>query len=142
MPVEIDEPAERLAHLRLHNGTIWRWNRPLVGFDADGRAHLRIEHRPMAAGPTLGDMMANLAFAIGLVAALAARPPGARLGCRSTPRGLNFYGRRGTDSTRGWSGWTASRSGRRTAAGLLPLARSGLARLRVAPALEPGRGWT
>ena len=136
LPVEIDEPAERLAHLRLHNGTIWRWNRPLVGFDADGRAHLRIEHRPMAAGPTLGDMMANLAFAIGLVAALAAEPlaPEARLPFDAARR--NFYeaARYGLDARLEWMDGIAVEAAELLPA-LLPLARSGLARLEVAPAL-------
>ena len=82
LPVALDEPVESLAHLRLHNGTIWRWNRPVLGFDAeDGRAHIRTEHRPLPAGPSLPDMMANLAFTIGLVAAWSAEdePPEARL---------------------------------------------------------------
>jgi hypothetical protein len=81
LPVQLDEPAARLPHLRLHNGTIWRWNRPLVGFDDDGHVHLRIEHRPLAAGPSLPDMMANLAFSIGLITWLArqATPPEGQL---------------------------------------------------------------
>jgi hypothetical protein len=36
LPAVMDEPPESLAHLRLHNGTIWRWNRPLIGFDEQG----------------------------------------------------------------------------------------------------------
>ena len=82
LPMALDEPIDRLAHLRLHNGTIWRWHRPVVGFDAeDGRIHLRTEHRPLPAGPSLPDMMANLAFGIGLVAAWSAEdePPESRL---------------------------------------------------------------
>src|SRR5262245_59635803 len=50
-----------LAALRLHNGTVWRWNRPCYGV-SDGAAHLRIEHRPMPAGPSIIDEMANAAF--------------------------------------------------------------------------------
>lgn len=81
LPVALDEPVERMPHLRLHNGTIWRWNRPLVGFDDDGTPHLRIEHRPMSAGPTIEDMMANLAFYYGMVGWLATEttPPELRL---------------------------------------------------------------
>jgi gamma-glutamyl:cysteine ligase YbdK (ATP-grasp superfamily) len=76
LPMALDDDGS-LPHLRLHNGTIWRWNRPLLGFDPDGQPHLRLEHRPMAAGPTLADMMANLAFAVGLIVHLAAQdtPP-------------------------------------------------------------------
>jgi hypothetical protein len=67
LPILFDAPAEELRHLRLHNGTIWRWNRPLVGFEADGTAHVRIEHRPLPAGPTMIDMIANAALYFGLV---------------------------------------------------------------------------
>ncbi len=66
LPVELDTPVERLSHLRLQNGTIWRWNRPLIGFDEDGTPHLRIEHRVMAAGPTVIDTIANSALLFGL----------------------------------------------------------------------------
>ncbi len=71
LPLHFDEPPERLAHLRLHNGTIWRWNRPLIGFDDSQRPHLRIEHRVMPAGPTIIDSIANAALYYGLVRALA-----------------------------------------------------------------------
>jgi gamma-glutamyl:cysteine ligase YbdK (ATP-grasp superfamily) len=67
LPTLISDDTQKLGHLRLHNGTIWRWNRPLLGFDDDGSPHLRIEHRVMAAGPTLVDMAANMAFYYGLV---------------------------------------------------------------------------
>jgi glutamate-cysteine ligase len=56
---------DELAHLRLHNGTIWRWNRLLVGFNNKKRPHLRIEHRAIPAGPTVADMMANAAVYLG-----------------------------------------------------------------------------
>jgi CBS domain-containing protein len=58
-----------LTALRLHNGTVWRWNRPCYGV-SDGIAHLRIEHRPMPSGPTIIDEMANAAFFYGLMTAL------------------------------------------------------------------------
>jgi len=45
LPMSFDEEPEALRHLRLHNGTIWRWNRALIGSDEDGAPHLRIEHR-------------------------------------------------------------------------------------------------
>ncbi|MCB1320784.1 MAG: hypothetical protein KDK34_11060, partial [Leptospiraceae bacterium] len=70
LPCLFDEPDDQLMHLRLHNGTIWRWNRPLVAPPAvtsDGRPHLRIEHRVPAAGPTVTDMVANIALFIGMV---------------------------------------------------------------------------
>ncbi len=71
LPVELEEAAERFSHLRLHNGTIWRWNRPLVGFDEDGTAHLRIEHRVLPAGPSVPDTIANAALFFGLSSFLA-----------------------------------------------------------------------
>lgn len=71
LPLAMDDVSEQLAHLRLHNGTIWRWNRPLIGFDDDGTPHLRIEQRVMPAGPTTIDMAANMAFFYGLVESLA-----------------------------------------------------------------------
>ncbi|MFN7948027.1 MAG: glutamate-cysteine ligase family protein [Blastocatellia bacterium] len=59
----------RLDALRLHNGTVWRWNRPCYGV-SDGLAHLRIEMRALPAGPSIPDEMANAAFFFGLMAAL------------------------------------------------------------------------
>ncbi len=52
-----------LAELRLHQSTVWLWNRPIYD-DADG-GHLRIEMRALPAGPTAVDMVANAAFLIG-----------------------------------------------------------------------------
>jgi gamma-glutamyl:cysteine ligase YbdK (ATP-grasp superfamily) len=71
LPAYADEPAEKMSHLRLHNGTIWRWNRALIGFAADGVPHLRIEHRVMPAGPSVVDTIANAALFYGLAHALA-----------------------------------------------------------------------
>lgn len=62
----IEEENATLDHLRLHNGTIWRWNRPLLGFNHQGQAHIRIEHRTIPAGPTIADMIANAVFYYGL----------------------------------------------------------------------------
>ncbi len=62
----IEKDDGTLSHLRLHNGTIWRWNRPLLGFNEQGQPHIRIEHRAIPAGPTFIDMIANAAFYYGL----------------------------------------------------------------------------
>ena len=67
LPEIKNEAKEKLQHLLFHNGTIWRWNRPLIGFDEKGNVHFRIEHRVPSAGPTLVDMQANILFFIGLV---------------------------------------------------------------------------
>src|SRR5215207_1359670 len=56
--------APPLAELRLHQGTVWRWNRPV--YDPASGGHLRIELRALPAGPTVTDMLANAAFLIGL----------------------------------------------------------------------------
>lgn len=69
LPAACSETSSRLEHLRLHNGTIWRWNRPLVGF-AGGKPHLRIEHRVVPAGPSIADAVANAAMYYGLVHSL------------------------------------------------------------------------
>lgn len=69
------EDTTRLPHLRLMNGTVWRWVRPILGFDDAHEPHLRIEHRVMPAGPSLVDTVANLALCHGLVLALARHGP-------------------------------------------------------------------
>lgn len=58
-----------LKALRIHNGTIWKWNRPCYGV-INGKPHLRIENRYIPAGPTVADEMANLAFWVGLMKAM------------------------------------------------------------------------
>lgn len=91
LPMPLDEPAERFPHVRLHNGSIWRWVRPLIGFDAQGEAHVRIEQRVLPSGPTLLDMMANAAFYYGLAYVLAHRQeaPEHAIGFDAVRR--NFY---------------------------------------------------
>ena len=61
--------APRLQELRLHNGTIYRWNRPIYDISR-GRPHLRVENRVLPAGPTIVDTLANAAFYYGLVRVL------------------------------------------------------------------------
>ena len=55
-----------LKALRMHNGTVYRWNRPCYGV-AHGVAHLRIENRYIPSGPTILDEMANFALWVGLM---------------------------------------------------------------------------
>ncbi len=62
--------APALAELVLHNGTVYRWNRPIYAV-VDGRAHLRIENRVLPAGPTVVDVLANAAFYYGALRTLA-----------------------------------------------------------------------
>lgn len=70
IPVDLDTQADPLANLNLHNGTIWRWNRPLIGYTGGNTAtpHVRIEHRCLPAGPSLVDTIANVALFCGLLA--------------------------------------------------------------------------
>ncbi len=58
-----------LSELRLHNGTVYRWNRPVYDV-VDGRPHLRVENRVLPAGPTVVDMVANAAFYYGMLRTL------------------------------------------------------------------------
>ncbi|RMF38863.1 MAG: glutamate--cysteine ligase, partial [Planctomycetota bacterium] len=81
LPAELDQGPARMPYVRMHNGTIWNWNRPLIGFEPDGTPHLRIEHRPMSASPSSADLFADVAFYLGLVHHLAGLqdPPENRL---------------------------------------------------------------
>ncbi len=60
--------APELAELRLHQSTVWLWNRPV--YDDAGGGHLRIEMRAMPAGPSAVDMVAGAALMIGLARGL------------------------------------------------------------------------
>ena len=63
-----------LTALRLHNGTVYRWNRACYGI-SDGKPHLRIEARAFPAGPTVADEIANGAFFFGLMSAISHEVP-------------------------------------------------------------------
>ncbi|MFV1983320.1 MAG: glutamate-cysteine ligase family protein [Thiohalomonadales bacterium] len=67
LPVNYKSTTKELKHLRLHNGTIWRWNRPIIGFEDNNKIHLRLEHRTIAAGPSVIDTIANIAFYYGVL---------------------------------------------------------------------------
>lgn len=128
LPVHLDEPQEQLPHLLLHNGTIWRWNRPLVGFNAAGQPHLRIEHRVMAAGPSLSDIIANAVFYYGLVHGLADNNAGADQRLPFPQAERNFYAaaRHGLMAEVDWLGSTHGRLDQLILQQLLPLAARGL----------------
>ncbi len=132
LPSPTGEPAHKLSHIRLHNGTIWRWNRPLLGFDFDGQPHLRIEHRVVPAGPTVEDCIGNAAAYLGLVRALvdAETPIESELDFAAAR--YNFYAaaRQGLDARLRW------RRGMRGARELLleellPAASAALAKLDI-----------
>lgn len=71
-PIKVIERGgiPQFGALRLHNGTVYRWNRACYGISGD-KAHLRIENRVLPSGPTVLDEVANAAFFFGLLAALA-----------------------------------------------------------------------
>jgi CBS domain-containing protein/gamma-glutamylcysteine synthetase len=62
----------KLRALQIHNGTVYRWNRPCYGISPNGKPHLRIENRVMAAGPSVVDEVANAAFWLGAMKGMAA----------------------------------------------------------------------
>ena len=62
----------KLEALRLHNGTVYRWNRGCYGI-TDGKPHLRIENRVLPSGPSVIDEVANAAFWIGLMKGLGSK---------------------------------------------------------------------
>ncbi len=70
LPEVTDWPVESLHHFSLHNGTIWRWVRPILGHEAGKGYHLRLELRVIPSGPTLVDTIANTAFHVGLIEGL------------------------------------------------------------------------
>jgi len=132
LPVQLSDASDKLAHVRLHNGTIWRWNRPLIGFD-NGVPHLRLEHRVVPAGPTVIDSVANAALFFGLIQALgsAETAPESLLAfddCRE-----NFYtaARYGLQSRPLWLGGKTVCMAELLLEELLPLAQRGLEALQI-----------
>lgn len=95
----------RLPELCLHNGTVYRWNRPIYDTN-DGRPHLRVENRVLPAGPTIADIMANSAFYYGLVRALAYedRPIWTRLSFAAAEQNFRACARDGLDARVYWPG--------------------------------------
>ena len=91
LPVNLDHNCATLPHLRLHNGTVWRWNRPLIGFDETGKPHLRIEHRVIPSGPSSLDAVANAAFYYGAAMALVNLPTAPELLLPFAQARDNFY---------------------------------------------------
>ncbi len=126
-------PRETLHHLRLHNGTIWRWVRPLIGFDGPGRPHLRIEQRVVPSGPTIVDGLANAALFYGLVEALGhePRPVAERLPFEQARANLYAVARHGLTARVAWFDGEVVPVRQLLLEGLLPLARAGLDRLAI-----------
>lgn len=92
-----------LAELTLHNGTVYRWNRPVYD-TAGGAPHLRIENRVLPAGPTVIDVMANAAFYFGLTAALvqAERPVWSQMSFKAAEDNFHRAARHGINAEQYW----------------------------------------
>ena len=104
LPAVIEQAPARMPHVRMHNGTIWNWNRPLIGFEADGQPHLRIEHRPISASPSLMDLFADTALYLGLVAHLAhlSQPPESQIDFETTRKNFYTAAKQGLQATVTW----------------------------------------
>ena len=133
LPVSYGENSPELRHLRLHNGTIWRWNRPLVGFDAEGRPHLRLEHRVVPAGPSMIDTLANAAFYYGVVTTLSEMEPAPENFIKFDKARDNFYAaaRFGLRAQLSWTDDKVHAVHELLEQQLLPMAESGLMHLGV-----------
>lgn len=128
LPLQCDEDPARFSHVRLHNGTIWRWNRLLLGEDERGCPHIRLEHRVMPAGPTFIDMMANAALFYGAVYALAYADNALEHTLDFDAVRANFYAaaRSGLKAELHWPGIPAVNARDLLLQQLLPLAHQGL----------------
>jgi CBS domain-containing protein/gamma-glutamyl:cysteine ligase YbdK (ATP-grasp superfamily) len=117
----------RLSALRLHNGTVWPWNRACYGV-VDGRAHLRIENRAFPSGPTVLDEMANAAFFIGLMTALPAEYGQINKLMTFDDAKANFFAaaRHGLQAQLTWTKGNNFSASELILKHLLPLARQGL----------------
>jgi gamma-glutamyl:cysteine ligase YbdK (ATP-grasp superfamily) len=123
-----------LSELTLHNGTIYRWNRPVYAV-VRGKPHLRVENRVLPAGPTVADIVANAAFYYGLVRALAEaeRPIWSQMSFAVAEDNLHTAARHGIDAKLYWPGVGEVPATELVLRRLLPMAATGLDRWGVAP---------
>ncbi|NUR89069.1 MAG: glutamate--cysteine ligase [Nonomuraea sp.] len=126
-----DDGGEDLQELRLQQGTVWQWNRPVYD-PADG-GHLRIEMRALPAGPSCADMAANTAFLLGLTLAQAERD---LTGYRFAEAYQNFYraAMHGLDAKLSWPGVRGEHLAADLVLDLLPESRAALLAAGVVPA--------
>ncbi len=144
-PIMISEPEDNpfevlargetplLSALRMHNGTVWRWNRACYGV-TDGAAHLRIENRALPSGPTIIDEIANAAFFTGLMVALPQTYGEISKRMVFDDATLNFFraARHGLDAQFQWIDGQSLTASSLILDQLLPLARQGLSSSHVA----------
>lgn len=117
-----------LDALRMHNGTVYRWNRPCYGI-SDGKPHLRIENRVLPAGPTVEDQIANTAFYLGLMIAFGEELDDVRRVMEFDDAKGNFMAaaRYGLSAELRWLGGQRVSARDLILSDLLPRAREGLA---------------
>jgi hypothetical protein len=123
-----------LGELRLHNGTVYRWNRPIYDV-AGGKPHVRIENRVLPAGPTVVDILANAAFYFGVVHSLARqdRPVWTQMSFNAAEENFHAAARAGIDAQVFWPGLGQLRATELVLRRLLPMAYEGLDALAVDP---------
>ena len=121
-----------LRELQMHNGTIYRWNRPVYDI-SDGQAHLRVENRVLPAGPTVLDVSANAAFFYGLVQTLrtADRPLWTRTAFKTAADNFLACSRLGLDASVYWPGIGDIPVTELVVRHLVPMAADGLRELGV-----------
>ncbi|HEY7044732.1 MAG TPA: glutamate--cysteine ligase [Nocardioidaceae bacterium] len=118
-----------LHELRLHNGTIYRWNRPVYDV-VRGVPHLRVENRVLPSGPSVVDMMANAAFYFGLIRSLVAdeRPLWSQMSFSAAEENFHAGARDGMAAQVYWPGLGTIGAPELVLRRLLPRARDGLDR--------------
>ena len=123
----------RLQELRLHNGTVYRWNRPVYDV-VDGLPHVRVENRVLPAGPTVVDTLANAAFYYGALKVLSEdeRPVWSKMTFPAADDNFIECARRGIDASCYWPGLGEVTVDELVLRRLLPLAHQGLERWGVA----------
>jgi hypothetical protein len=119
--------APHLSELRLHNGTVWRWNRPVYDI-VEGVPHLRVENRVLPSGPTVLDMLANAAFFYGAQRALTEteRPIWTQMSFHAAEENFVTGAKRGLDTQLYWPGVGWIPPDELVLRILLPLAHEGL----------------
>ncbi|WP_024794590.1 glutamate-cysteine ligase family protein [Tomitella biformata] len=117
-----------LSELQMHNGTIYRWNRPVYDI-TDGGHHLRLENRVLPAGPSVADTLADAAFFYGLVRGLvdADRPLWSQMAFGMAGENLAAAARGGFDARLHWPAVGSVEPRDLVLRLLLPIAHAGLA---------------
>lgn len=116
-----------LAEMRLHNGTVYRWNRPIYDI-VNGRPHVRVENRVLPAGPTIIDTLANAAFYYGALRMMAQedRPVWSRMSFAAAEDNFLAGARDGLEAKLYWPGRGDLPATELILRHLLPLAEEGL----------------